>query len=84
MDGVETVDVLVEFYFKLGFNHKEILHLLAFYNGIVISIRSLRRLLAKMGLFRRKSYSNILDVAMFIMEQVEKSGQLHGYINFYT
>ena len=71
MDGVEAVDVLAEFYFKLGFNHKEILHLLAFYNRIVISIRSLKLFFffffffAKMGLFRRKSSSDILYVAMF-------------------
>ena len=48
-------------------------------NGVVPSLRSLRRILASAQLFRRKNHSDILDVALFITEQVEKSGQLHGY-----
>ena len=73
------VGSLVEFYFRLGFNHSEILMSLAVHHRIIISVRSLRRYLANMRLYRRKNYSNILDEALFIIEQVEKSGQLHGY-----
>ena len=70
----------VKFYFSLGFNHSEILECLARMNGVVLSLRSLRRILASAQLFRRKNHSSdILDVALFITEQVEKSGQLHGY-----
>ena len=69
----------VKFYFSLGFNHSEILECLARMNGVVLSLRSLRRILASAQLFRRKNHSDILDVALFITEQVEKSGQLHGY-----
>jgi hypothetical protein len=79
MDGVQSVNEIVKFYFMLGFNHKEILLSLSWYNRIVISIRSLRRILSKLKLFRRKHISNIFDVAMFVMEQVEQSGQLYGY-----
>ena len=52
---------------------------LAVHHRIIISVRSLRRYLANMRLYRRKNYSDILYVALFIIEQVEKSGQLHGY-----
>ncbi|CAC5365301.1 unnamed protein product [Mytilus coruscus] len=38
-----------------------------------------KRLLASFGLYRRKNYSDLLDVAMFIYEQVQESGQLNGY-----
>ena len=69
----------MKFYFSLGFNHSEILECLARMNGVVLSLRSLRRILASAQLFRRKNHSDILDVALFITEQVEKSGQLHGY-----
>ena len=52
---------------------------LAVHHRIIISVRSLRRYLANMRIYRGKNYSNIPDVALFIIEQVEKSGQLHGY-----
>ena len=32
-----------------------------------------------MHLYRRKRASDILDVALFIQDQVETSGQMHGY-----
>nr|XP_022287723.1 uncharacterized protein LOC111100295 [Crassostrea virginica] len=63
----------------MGFNHSEILMSLALNHRIIISMRSLRRHMANMRLYRRKNYSDIFEVAVFIMEQVEKSGQLHGY-----
>ena len=69
----------VKFYFSLGSNHSEILECLARTNGVVLSLRSLRRILSTAHLFRIKNYSDILNVALFITEQVEKSGQLHGY-----
>ena len=52
---------------------------LAVHHRIIISVRSLRNYLENKRLYRRKNYSIILDVALFIIEQVEKSSQLHGY-----
>lgn len=69
----------IKFYFELGLSHSEILSSLAQTNGIVISMRTLRRRLKERRLYRRKFQSDILDVALFIMQEVQNSGQLHGY-----
>ena len=45
----------------------------------MLSIRSLRRILSSARLYRRKHNSDILEVAMFLMNEIEESGQLHGY-----
>jgi hypothetical protein len=52
---------------------------LAINHRIVISMRTLKRTLARQHLFRRKNYSDLLDVAIFIHEQLEQSGSQHGY-----
>ncbi|KAJ8304110.1 hypothetical protein KUTeg_017693 [Tegillarca granosa] len=57
----------------------EIQEMLEIKHGVVLSLRQLKRKLALMRLFRRKYYSDIEDVAMFIQRQQETSGQLHGY-----
>lgn len=44
-----------------------------------ISIRTLKRILSKHELYRRRRYSKIEDVVEFIQREIEKSGQLHGY-----
>jgi len=69
---------LVEVYFKLGFSYREILLTLAHRHGIVISERTLHRILRVINLFRRKFKSDILDVALFLMQQISVSGSLHG------
>ena len=71
--------MLVQFYFQLGFKHMEILESLAHMHGIIISLRTLKRILSKAGLYRRKNWSDILDVALYLVEQLEIAGQLHGY-----
>lgn len=67
------------FYFHLGFHYSEILECLAHMNGIILSLRTLKRILSKANLFRRKRKSDILDVALYIMHEVQGAGQLHGY-----
>lgn len=42
-------------------------------------MRSLKRYLVQMGLSRRKNQSPIIDVASFVLENVEKSGFQNGY-----
>lgn len=44
-----------------------------------MSHRTLKRLLRRLKLFRRKDYSKIEDVAKFLENELNKSGQLHGY-----
>ena len=70
---------LIKFYFSLGVNHREILYYLAHLNGIVISMRTLRRILKTAGLFKRKHYSDVLNVSMYIVELLHTSSKSHGY-----
>ncbi|KAJ8300617.1 hypothetical protein KUTeg_022136 [Tegillarca granosa] len=76
---LEDRDQLIFIYFHFGLTYKEIQEMLEIKHGVVLSLRQLKRKLALMRLFRRKYYSDIEDVAMFIQRQQETSGQLHGY-----
>ena len=69
----------IKLYFDLGLNFGDILHCLAQNDGIIISKSTLKRTLKRIGLYRRKHNTDLLQVALFIQEEVEKSGQLHGY-----
>ena len=69
----------IKHYFDLGLNFGDILHCLAQNDGIIISKSTLKRTLKRIGLYRRKHKTDLLQVALFIQEEVEKSGQLHGY-----
>lgn len=72
-------DKLTKMYFNLGFNHSEILYYLAQKHGIIVSLRHLKRILKGMSLYRRKYTTSIVDVALYILERLRESGQLHGY-----
>ena len=76
---VHLASPIVRFYFALGLRYLEILEMLARIHGIVISLRTLKRILSEAQLHRRKKQSDILDVALFVMEEIENAGQLHGY-----
>ena len=69
----------IQLYFDLGLSQKEILSMLAYYDGVIISERHLRRILSGMKLYRRKHYTDLLNIALFIENELSKSGQLHGY-----
>lgn len=69
----------VKIYFRLGLSYKEILLCLATNHGIVISLRTLKRILLQERLFRRKRKSDLLEVALFLLEECQQSGQMHGY-----
>ncbi|KAJ0005815.1 hypothetical protein NQD34_015709 [Periophthalmus magnuspinnatus] len=70
---------LAEKYFRDGFTTNEILRLLEHSHGITVSKRTLERILSKRGLWRRKNKTNVAEVAAFIEQQLETSGQYHGY-----
>ena len=74
-----TKEVLIKLYFESGFSYTDITALLRKYNGITLSTRQLKRILRVEGLSRRIHYSDIADVAVFIMREVDRSGLLHGY-----
>ena len=69
----------IEKYFFMGFAYSEIVCLLAVEHNRAISVRTLKRILQKHGLFRRKHYSDDLDVQNVIRDEIITSGQLHGY-----
>ncbi|XP_070410032.1 uncharacterized protein [Nothobranchius furzeri] len=70
---------LIKFYFMLGLRHGEMLLLMSSLDGIEISMRTLRRNLKRMGLYRRKNDSDPLEVAAFLIDQLQGYGRLHGY-----
>ena len=69
----------IEDFFKRGFTTDEILTLLAESHGIVLSKRTLERILSKKQLWRRKNKTDVAELATFIEQQLETSGQCHGY-----
>ncbi|KAK0134343.1 hypothetical protein N1851_005019 [Merluccius polli] len=73
------MDDLIQCYFRIGFNNKEILGVLAQNHNIVISIRTLKRRCRKLGLFRRRSQTDINQVIAFVQEELRGNGQMQGY-----
>ena len=73
------VKYLIRTYFSFKFTQPEILICLANNHGIVLSKSSLKRILKELDLFRRKNVSSVLDVAMFINDELNKTDSMHGY-----
>ena len=61
----------INIYFDLGLSYKDILSCLAYNEGIIMSRSTLKRKLKRQNLSRRKNKTNILEVAMFIQEEVK-------------
>ena len=76
---MESRDDLVEFYFSLGIPYKQIAFTLSRKHGCLISERSVKRVLRRNGLFRRKGYTNLETVVRFISRELQGSGSCHGY-----
>lgn len=53
--------------------------MLALKHNVIISSRTLKRLMKKGQLYRRRKHSDVLDVTLFILQECQGSGQLHGY-----
>lgn len=68
----------MQFYFLRGFSQLEILAFLTTHD-ILISERTLQRILNSLGLFRRKNFSDVDEVIDFIYQQLQRSGRQHGY-----
>jgi len=67
----------IHLYFEMGLLYIDILRILA--ENLILSLRHLKRIIMKLGLFRRKQYSNVGDVIEFVQHQLKTSGKLHGY-----
>ncbi|XP_046569551.1 uncharacterized protein LOC124277874 [Haliotis rubra] len=73
------MEELVGLYFHLGLSNKEILQCLAHQHHIIISLRTLMRVMKRRNLFRRKHFSDIVDLALFLVDELENSGKRLGY-----
>ncbi|XP_038133904.1 uncharacterized protein LOC119778637 [Cyprinodon tularosa] len=69
----------IHFYFSIGLTYKDIKSVLGCRHGFDISERHLKRLLRARGLSRRKEYSDLAVLVEFISNELQFSGQLHGY-----
>lgn len=70
---------LIEIYFHLGLEYKDIVNILIAKHKILLSERTLKRTLQRQGLFRRKNYTNLQEVVAFIRRELQGSGSCHGY-----
>ena len=61
-------DVAAALYFHIRLSYIEILVALAINHRIVISVRTIKRSLSRQNLFRRRQYTDIVEVAVFIHE----------------
>lgn len=73
------VDHLIEEYFRLGLSQKEILSFLLLRHNICLSLRTLKRILKRKRLYKRKNYTNLEEILFFLQAELQKSSQLHGY-----
>jgi len=78
MDTDSRFDIITS-YFRLGLSQNDILFSLAVNHGIVISVRTLKRILHRAKLYRRKKHSTVRDIVSFIQEEIGRSGGLFGY-----
>ncbi|KAK2810384.1 hypothetical protein Q5P01_000407 [Channa striata] len=80
MEGTFTEwEPFIELYFELGLKYKDIKSVLSSKHNFHISERHLKRILRARGYSRRKAYSDLADMVDFIRNQLQNSGQLHGY-----
>lgn len=69
---------LVELYFGLGLSHVEILSFLAVVDKVIISNSTLKRTLKRLRLTRKNNYSDVCDVALFILSELQNAGQQYS------
>ncbi|XP_045158598.2 uncharacterized protein LOC123524453 [Mercenaria mercenaria] len=73
------MDDFIKTYFASGMKYREILLCLEKINGFKVSLRSLKRILSRMKLFRRINKSDQLSVGLYVMENVMTSSKQLGY-----
>ena len=72
-------DELIEQYFKLGYNHAEILLCLLLLHDRELSLRQLKRILDRRGLKRRHNSSDVRTVLTAVEQELRGSGSDVGY-----
>ena len=73
------MEQFIDFYFELGLKYKDITSVLGNRHGFLVSERHLKRILRARGHARRHAYSELAVLVDFIHNQLQYSGQLHGY-----
>lgn len=73
------MDHRVTYLFNLGLTQAEIALCLAITDDIHISVRHLRRLLARLQLYRRRNLTEPDALVNYIADQLRGPGRLHGY-----
>ena len=71
-------DNLITEYFHMGFNYSEIMNCLLLNHEIRISLRQLKRILARNSLGRRR-FSSFDDIVAALEEELNGSGSIVGY-----
>lgn len=79
MSGEQENADCITYLFNLGLTQAEITLCLAVRHNVHISVRHLRRLLARLQLYRRHGLTGPDVVVTYIAEQLRGSGRLHGY-----
>ncbi|XP_042073225.1 uncharacterized protein LOC121813492 [Haplochromis burtoni] len=79
MEDTHPFERFIDFYFELGLNYKDIKTVLCIRHSFHISERHLKRVLSARGHTRHKAYSDLAVLVEFIDNQLQYSGQLHGY-----
>jgi hypothetical protein len=74
---------LILLYYELGMAYSDITFTLANRQGIILSVRHLKRILKAIGIGRR-NYSKLEEVIIFIVNQLQESGMMHGYRMMHT
>ncbi len=74
-----TRDEIISHYFALGYTAVYIHYFLTHRHGIFLSLRHVRRLQWRLGLYSSRRSSNIHDVVAALREELAGSGRLLGY-----
>ena len=80
--GIMNVKNLLEIvreYFMCGYEYEDILKLLSQKHEVIISIRTLHRILRKEGLRRKSTSVNSLELVTEVRQMIENGGQNRGY-----
>jgi len=75
----ENIDMFISAYFRNGLSINEMCTTLQTQKDISVSQRTVKRRLRSMMLFRRKNFTGDLEIASFLEQQLQCSGQMHGY-----
>ena len=79
MAGVANCESLMSMYFREGFHHSEITALLESRHHIHVSTRTVRRVLKRLGLTRRKAKTPLSRVIDRVIVELKESGSSLGY-----